>query len=103
MGFYSNTVQQPMHGGILLSDFTIELKVQELHDQNVEISPPDEIYKMRLVLAEGLKRAFIAKNSMKKLATGRRSKVDCAGIYGANFSKHSREEQERAVQMMLEY
>jgi len=89
--------------GILLSVFTIELKVQELHDQNVEISPPDEIYKMRLVLAEGLKRAFIAKNSMKKLATGRRSKVDCAGIYGANFSKHSREEQERAVQMMLEY
>ena len=92
--------------GILLSVFTIETKVGELKDQNElnEVkNSPEELHRTRLILGEGLKRAFIAENSVKKSATNRRSKTSAVGIYGANFAKHSREEQERAVEMMLEY
>merc|ERR1711865_852400 len=88
--------------GILLSVFTIETKVGELKDQNElnEVkNSPEELHRTRLILGEGLKRAFIAENSMKKSATNRRSKTSAVGIYGANFAKHSREEQERAVEM----
>jgi len=90
--------------GILLSVFTIETKVGELKDQNELKTSPEELYRTRLILAEGLKRAFVAENSMKKSAASRRSnKTSAVGIYGANFARHSREEQERAVMMMLEY
>ena len=91
--------------GVLLSVFTIETKARELKDQNEEVKTyHEELHQTRLILGEGLKRAFVAENSMKKsAASSRRSKAYVAGIYGANFTKHSREEQERAVKMMLEY
>jgi hypothetical protein len=92
--------------GVLLSVFTIETKAQELKEQNetgTTYLEKEELQRTRLVLGEGLKRAFVTENSMKKAAKSRRSMTTGASIYAANFSKHSREEQERAVQIMLEY
>lgn len=90
--------------GVLLSIFTMETKAQELKKQNEATDPNEEgLQRMRLILGEGLKRAFLAENAMKRATKGKRSKTSGASIYTANFSKHSREEQEVAVQMMLEY
>ena len=93
--------------GVLLSVFTIETKAQELKERNdtgiTSLEAEEELQRTRLILGEGLKRAFVTENSMKRAAKSRRSMATGAGIYAANFSKHSREEQERAVQIMLEY
>lgn len=88
---------------VLLSIFTIEAKAQNLKEQdgsektNID---EDELRRTRLTLAEGLKRAFVAENAMKRAAKSERSRT--AG-YAANLSKYSREEQEWTVQTMLEY
>jgi len=91
--------------GVLLSVFTIETKARELRTRNVMLSEveEEELQRTRLALAEGLKRAFVAENSMKRAAANRRSAASVLGIYPANFSKHSREQQELAVQRMMEY
>lgn len=91
--------------GVLLSVFTVETKAQELKE-HLEVDTSNfkqgELERSRLILGEGLKRAFVAENSMKKAPKSRRSKASGTNIYAANFYKHSREEQERAIQMMLE-
>ena len=89
--------------GVLLSVFTVQTQARELKDQNQNeaIGSPEELQEARLTLGEGLKRAFVAENAMKK--ENRRSNASKETIYAANFAKHSREEQERAVMMMLEY
>uniref|UniRef100_A0A7R9ZU78 Nuclear pore complex protein Nup85 n=1 Tax=Pseudo-nitzschia arenysensis TaxID=697910 RepID=A0A7R9ZU78_9STRA len=92
--------------GVLLSVFTMETKARELKEKNDTGATglnEEEVQRSRLILGEGLKRAFLAENSMKKAAKDKKSKSLGATIYTANFSKHSREEQEHAVQMMLEY
>lgn len=92
--------------GVLLSVFTIETKSQDLKEKNgTEKTDLDEaeLQRTRLILGEGLKRAFVAENSMKRAARNRKSKASGARICSANFSKHSLEEQEQAVKIMLEY
>ena len=89
--------------GVLLSVFTTETKAQDVKQQdrtektNVD---EDELQRTRLTLAEGLKRAFVAENAMKRMAKSGRSKT--AG-YAANLCKCSREEQEWTVGTMLRY
>jgi len=119
----SNSGERPISSfdvrgmGILLSVFTVETKARELNENQQEKQDEaardkenEEIQQTRLILGQGLKRAFVAENLMKKAAKNRRSKTASlggggggAGINGSNFSKHSREEQERAVRVMLEY
>ena len=92
--------------GVLLTVFTIETKAQQLKEQTEMVAPgveEEELQRTRLILGEGLKRAFVAENYMKRATKSRRSKTSGSKIYSANFSKHSREEQEHAVKMMLEY
>lgn len=86
--------------GVLLSTFTVVTKAAEMTGQAL---PSGEINKMRLALADGLKRAFIVENAMKKSATQRRTKLSVTGIYGANFARYGREEQEQVVKNMLQY
>lgn len=56
---------------------------------------------MKLTLANGLMRAFVAENASKKdnYRTGRKVSVD--GIYSSNLGSYSREKQEMVVQNML--
>eukprot|EP00536_Pseudo-nitzschia_multiseries_P000145 jgi/Psemu1/62505/estExt_Genemark1.C_30027 len=91
--------------GVLLSVFTIETKAREVRSQNETLSEQEaeDLQRTRVVLAQGLKRAFVAENAMKRASAGRRSRASAERIYPANFSKHSREKQELAVQRMLEY
>lgn len=89
--------------GVLLSAFTIETKARELRRNPAE-EAEGELETARLALGKGLKRAFVAENSMKREAILRRNaRVSKAGIYPSQFSKHSREQQEHAVQRMLDY
>ena len=87
--------------GVLLSALTVVSKDAELPGKTAVLSSVDE-YGMRLALAEGLKRAFVAENATKKSAAKRQPKTSVAGIYGANFARYTREDQERAVKAMLE-
>jgi hypothetical protein len=87
--------------GVLLSTFTVATKAAEMAGDLMVLSSVDE-YDMRLALADGLKRAFVAENATKKSALTRRSKLSVEGIYGASFARHTREEQEEVVKNMLE-
>jgi len=92
--------------GVLLSVFTIETKARELRTQDEALTEVEreDLQRTRQALAQGLKRAFVAENAMKKASVRRRSRGSSERvIYPANFSKHSREKQEQAVQRMLEY
>mmetsp|Transcript_15178 Transcript_15178/g.35174 ORF Transcript_15178/g.35174 Transcript_15178/m.35174 type:complete len:892 (+) Transcript_15178:74-2749(+) len=89
--------------GILLSVFTIETKARALKEEDeAENSCLDEneLQRYRLALAEGLKRAFVSENAMKRAARTRRPKMT---VYAANLSKCSREEQEWIAESMLNY
>ena len=92
--------------GVLLSVLTIEIKAQNTKEQSepgVSNLDEEELHRMRLIVGEGLKRAFLAENAMKRTSKGKRSKASGGIIYTTNYHKHSREEQERAVQMLLDY
>jgi len=89
--------------GILLSTITVETKAHELKEKSAEKpahTEEKEVMRMRLVLAEGLKRAFVAENAMKREAR-RRSKKSDERILTVNYHKHSIAEQEEAVRLML--
>jgi hypothetical protein len=89
--------------GVLLSTFTNVTKTLDMKKQLDATISPIELQEMRLALGEGLKRAFVTENSMKKAAASRKHKTSVVGLYAANFARVGREEQERAVNMMLEY
>lgn len=91
---------------MLLSVLTIEIKAQGMKEQDeagAASLDEDELHRMRLIVGEGLKRAFLAENAMKRTIKGKRSKASTGTMYTANYHKHSREEQERAVQTLLDY
>lgn len=89
--------------GVLLSSFTVVSKTDAIHqDSNAKLLPED-LQQTRRSLGEGLKRAFVAENAMIKSAVSRTPRTSVVGVYAANFARHSREDQERAVKMMLEY
>jgi hypothetical protein len=87
--------------GVLLSAFTINVEYMKMENR-IDTLPPERIYKMRLALAEGLKRAYVAENAMKAAAPKLPATLSAEGKYGAKFDNYSREVQELAVQNMLE-
>ena len=92
--------------GVLLSVLTIEIKAQSMKEQSetgASSLDEEELHRMRLIVGEGLKRAFLAENAMKRTSKGKRAKASGGMMYTANYHKHSREEQERAVQTLLDY
>ena len=92
--------------GVLLSVLTIEIKAQNMKEQSepgTSSLDEEELYRMRVIVGEGLKRAFLAENAMKRTIKGKGSKASGGKMYTTNYHKHSREEQERAVQMLLDY
>jgi Nup85 Nucleoporin len=89
--------------GVLLSTFTVISKSIEVQqDSNCTILAAD-LQQARLALAEGLKRAFVAENAMIKSSVNRTPRTSVVGIHAANFARYSREDQERAVKLMVEY
>jgi hypothetical protein len=88
--------------GVLLSTFTAVTRSLEMENRLEPTVSKSEIREMRFALGEGLKRAFVVENH-SKAATKKKPKASVSGIYAANFARHSREEQERAVAQMLSY
>jgi len=86
---------------VLLEQFTIVTKSLEM-EKHISI-PVEEAQEMRLALAEGLMKAFVAENATKNASHGRDSKVSVAGIYAADLGKHSRETQELVVSNMIDF
>lgn len=89
--------------GVLLSTFTVITQTCNLQQHSHFNILPEDIKQTRMSLAEGLKRAFVAENAMIKSPIRRSTKISVNEIYAANFSKYAPEDQERAVQMMLEF
>jgi hypothetical protein len=87
--------------GVLLSAFFINVEYMKVENR-IETISSERIYKMRLALAEGLKRAYIAENAMKATAPKLTATLSAEGKYGAKFDNYSREVQELAVQNMLD-
>lgn len=86
---------------VLLERFTSIVATTEM--EGGKIASDDVIYQTRLALAEGLMRAFVAENATKQIPTSTMSRKSVAGVYSANLSKVSREQQEMVVQNMLEF
>jgi hypothetical protein len=89
--------------GVLLSTLTVIAKTDNLQHNSHSRIEPEELRHTRLSLGERLKRAFVAENAMIKSTLNRFPRMSVKGICGANFSKHTPEDQESAVQMMLEF
>jgi hypothetical protein len=89
--------------GVLLSAFTINVEYMKMENR-IDTVPPESIYSMRLALAEGLKRSYIAENAMKTKAAPKKlpTTLSAEGKYGAKFDNYSREIQELAVRNMLD-
>ncbi|KAG7359741.1 Nup85 nucleoporin [Nitzschia inconspicua] len=87
--------------GVLFSCFMINVENMKMTKQLGMISS-ENIYKMRLALGEGLKRAFIVENAMKAAPQKKTARLSTEGVYAANFDEHAREVGELAVKNMLD-
>ena len=86
---------------VLLERFTVVTASREL--ERLKPLSTEETMKMRTALANGLMRAFVAENSKKKRAvTNPSGNFSVAGIFAADLAKHSRDKQEKVVEMMLD-
>lgn len=106
--------QATARAGEHLSSFDVK-GIQVLMEQLAEIplclqiegSPPipeEEMKEMRLSLAKGLARAFVAENALRKDPIEEEpDDVIISRIRSVDLHKHSLRTQERVVQMMLEY
>lgn len=89
-----------VHGmQVLLERFTVIAAAREMEGQPL---PSEAVREMRLALGEGLMRAFVAENGIKKAHNGA-SKVSVSGIYASDLGKYSREKQELVVSKMLDF
>jgi hypothetical protein len=101
-GDLENTASFDVQGlGVLLSCFTINVEYMKMTNRIQEI-PSENLYKMRLALGEGLKRAYIAENAMRAKPPKKPTKLSAEGVYAANFDEYPLEVQELAVRNMLE-
>lgn len=89
-----------VHGmQVLLERFTIISSSQEM--KGFDLSS-QECQDLRLALGDGLKRAFVAENSLKKSYSSKAPKASISGIYSTNLGNYSREKQEMVVARMLD-
>lgn len=86
---------------VLLAAFTMNVEYMKMENR-LESVPSESLHKMRLAIAEGLKRSYIAENATKAAPSVRPAKLSAEGKYGAKFDNYSREVQELAVQNMLD-
>jgi hypothetical protein len=85
---------------VLLEVFTEVAASKDMFDQSLL---PEEMQEMRLALGEGLMRAFVAENALKKSSFAGKQKLNIQGIYAPELGKYAREKQEMVVSKMLEF
>lgn len=86
---------------VLLERFTVVMSSREM--ERLHPIPSEDIHNMRLALGNGLMRAFVAENSNKsKNGMGSTKATSVAGICAADLANHSRDRQEKVVELMLD-
>lgn len=90
--------------GVLFATLTILKESCGIYKKDSWPASAEDFRTASASFAEGLKRAYIVENAANKLMYAKgKSHTSVRGIYGSNFSTRPREEQERAVKMMLDY
>ncbi len=84
---------------LLMETFTEVVATRDMLNSPID---ENEILEMRETLAEGLMRAFVDENALKK-QTPQTSRVNVSGIYSPELGKNSKEKQEIVVRNMLEF
>lgn len=90
-----------VHGmQVLLERFTIISSSQEMKGFDMS---SQECHEIRLTLGDGLKRAFVAENSLKKAYSKKAPRLSITGIYSADLGQYSREKQELVAASMVDF
>ena len=86
---------------VLLERFTIVMSSREM--ERLPTMPTEDVHSMRLALGNGLMRAFVAENSSKNMNVESSTKIaPLAGVCAADLGNHSRDRQEKVVELMLD-
>lgn len=86
---------------VLLERLTVFTSILDM--EGLKPSSSEDLQQIRLAFAEGLMRAFVAENAMKKSSFRKTPQISLVGVYAAELGKVSREKQELVVQNMLEF